>query len=56
MTWMRDLLEAAASRIQVVVMTCHPEHYAIENGRRHVVDLSSCVQRRTIAAAQRIGG
>ena len=32
MTWMRDLLEAAASRIQVVVMTCHPEHYAIENG------------------------
>ena len=56
MTWMRDLLEAAASRIQVVVMTCHPEHYAVENGRRHVVDLSSCVQRRTIAAAQRIGG
>ena len=38
MTWMRDLLEAAASRIQVVVMTCHPEHYAIENRRRHVVD------------------
>ena len=56
MTWMRDLLEAAASRIQVVVMTCHPEHYAVENGRRHVVDLSSCVQRRPIAAAQRIGG
>ena len=56
MTWMRDLLESAASRIQVVVMTCHPEHYAVENGRRHVVDLSSCVQRRTIAAAQRIGG
>ena len=48
MTWMRDLLEAAASRIQVVVMTCHPEHYAVENGRRHVVDLSSCVQRRAI--------
>ncbi|MCY4662687.1 MAG: AAA family ATPase [Acidobacteria bacterium] len=56
MTWMRDLLEAAASRIQVVVMTCHPEHYAVENGRRHVVDLSSCVQRRTVAAAPRIGG
>ena len=33
MTWMRDLLEAAASRIQVVVMTCDPEHYALENGR-----------------------
>ena len=56
MTWMRDLLEAAASRIQVVVMTCHPEHYAVENGRRHVVDLSSCVQRRTVAATQRVGG
>ena len=53
MTWMRDLLEAAASRIQVVVMTCHPEHYAVENGRRHVVDLSSCVRRHTIAATHR---
>ena len=30
------------------VGTCHPEHYAVENGRRHVVGLSSCVQRRTI--------
>ena len=56
MTWMRDLLEAAASRIQVVVMTCHPEHYAVENGRRYVVDLSSCVRRRTVAATQRVGG
>ena len=55
MTWMRDLLEAAASRIQVVVMTCHPEHYAVENGRGHVVDLSSCVRRRTVAATQGIG-
>ena len=56
MTWMRDLLEAAVSRIQVVVMTCHPEHYAVENERRHVVDLSNCVRRRTVAAAQLIGG
>ena len=56
MTWMRDLLEAAASRIQVVVMTCHPEHYAVGNGHRHVVDLSSCVRRRTVAATQRVGG
>ena len=55
MTWMRDLLEAAAARIQVVVMTCHPEHYAVGNGRRHVVDLSSCVRRRTLAAAPRVG-
>ena len=56
MTWMRDLLEAAASRIQVVVMTCHPEHYAVENGRRHVVDLSRCVRRRTVAATRPVGG
>ena len=56
MTWMRDLLEAAASRIQVVVMTCHPEHYAVENEHRHVVDLSSCVRRRTVAATQQVGG
>ena len=55
MTWMRDLLEAAAARIQVVVITCHPEHYAVGNGRRHVVDLSSCVRRRTLAAAPRVG-
>ena len=51
MTWMRNLLEAAAARIQVVVMTCHPEHYAVADGRRHVVDLSTCVRRRTLAAA-----
>ena len=51
MTWMRNLLEAAAARIQVVVMTCHPEHYAVGNGHRHVVDLSTCVRRRTLAAA-----
>ncbi len=51
MTWMRNLLEAAAARVQVVVMTCHPEHYAVGNGHRHVVDLSSCVQRRELAAA-----
>ena len=35
-------------------MTCHPEHYVVENGRRHVVDLSSCVRQRTVAAAQRV--
>ena len=51
MTWMRNLLEAAAARIQVVVMTCHPEHYAVGDGHRHVVDLSSCVRRRSLAAA-----
>ena len=51
MTWMRNLLEAAAGRIQVVVMTCHPEHYAVGDGHRHVVDLSSCVRRRSPAAA-----
>ena len=56
MTWMRDLLQAAASRIPVVVMTCHPEHYMVENRRRHVVDLSSFVRRRNVAATQRVGG
>ena len=53
MTWMRDLLEEAAARIQVVVMTCHPEHYAVGDGRRHIVNLSSCVRRRALAAAPR---
>ena len=55
MTWMRDLLDEAAARIQVVVMTCHPEHYVVGDGHRHVVDLSSCVRRRTPAAAPRVG-
>ena len=50
MTWMRNLLEAAAARIQVIVMTCHPEHYAVGDGHCHVVDLSICVRRRTPAA------
>ena len=53
MTWMRNLLEEAAARIQVVVMTCHPEHYAGGDGHRHIVDLSSCVRRRALAAAPR---
>ena len=53
MTWMRDLLEEAAARIQVVVMTCHPEYYAVGDGHRHILDLSSCVRRRALAAAPR---
>ena len=38
MTWMRNLLEAAAARIQVIVMTCHPINRRRRRRRRHDED------------------
>ena len=44
MAWLRELLEAAAARIQIVVLTCHPEDYG-SRPATHVVDLASRVRR-----------
>ena len=44
MAWLRELLEEASTRIQVVVLTCHPEDYG-SSPSTHVVDLVTRVQR-----------
>ena len=44
MAWLRDLLEEAARRIQIVVLTCHPQDYG-PGPPAHVVDLTSRVRR-----------
>ena len=44
MAWLRDLLEEAARRIQIVVLTCHPQDYG-PGPPAHVVDLVSRVRR-----------
>lgn len=44
MAAMRDMLAAAAERIQVIVLTCHPDDYEAAEPHR-MVDLSTCVAR-----------
>ena len=44
MAWLRELLEEAAARIQIVVLTCHPVDYG-SSPATHVVDLASRVRR-----------
>ena len=44
MAAMRDMLAAAAERIQVIVLTCHPDDYEEAEPQR-MVDLSTCVRR-----------
>ena len=44
LTWMRDLLGQAAAAIQIIVLTCHPDDYAIA-GACHTVDLAQCITR-----------
>ena len=44
LAWLRDLLGNAAARIQIVVMTCHPEDYEEAPGAR-IVDLTRCIRR-----------
>ncbi len=44
MVWLRELLEEAAARIQIVVLTCHPEDYG-SGPATHVVGLASRVRR-----------
>ena len=46
MAWMRELLDRAAERIQIVVLTCHPQDYVgNDSGKERVVDLVGCVRR-----------
>ena len=47
MAWMRDLLGEAAQKIQVVVMTCHPDAYLTGGsiGNVNAVDLTKCIKR-----------
>jgi ABC-type transport system involved in cytochrome c biogenesis ATPase subunit len=63
MAWMRELLDRAAQRIQIVVLTCHPQDYVGNgSGEERVVDLVGCVRRnvapgsgasaRTVASAK----
>ncbi len=47
--WMRDMLGQAAERIQIVVLTCHPDDYAT-SGPCNVVDLTQCIERSGPAA------
>ena len=47
MRWIRQLLGDAAQKIQVVVMTCHPDAYL--TGDEHAVDLTQCVHRHDTA-------
>jgi len=42
--WMRDLLAQAAADIQIIVLTCHPDDYAMA-GKWHTVDLTQCITR-----------
>ena len=52
MAWIRDLLSRVSEDIQVVVMTCHPEDYAVKGRRRNIVDLSSRVRRNPMSTAR----
>ena len=52
MAWIRDLLSRVSEEIQVVVMTCHPEDYAVKGRRRNIVDLSSRVRRNPMSTAR----
>lgn len=46
MAWMRELLDRAAEKIQIVVLTCHPQDYVGNgSGNERVVDLVGCVRR-----------
>jgi chromosome segregation ATPase len=41
MTWLRDLLKEVAGKIQIIVLTCRPEDYAIVPGKRGKPDFPS---------------
>jgi uncharacterized protein YhaN len=50
MAWMRELLEKSSQTTQVIVMTCHPEHYRLTQrpDRTNTVDLTSVINRHTV--------
>ena len=51
MAWIRGLLGEAAQKVQVVVMTCHPDAYLTGDlaGEAHAVDLTERIERHAIA-------
>ena len=50
MAWIRELLGEAAQKIQVVVMTCHPDAYLAGEtvGKVHAVDLTERIERHAV--------
>ena len=50
MAWMRELLEKSSQTTQVIVMTCHPEHYGLtqRKGGINTVDLGSLIKRNVV--------
>lgn len=44
LTWMRDLLDQAAAKTQIIVLTCHPDDYPMADAC-HTVDLAQCITR-----------
>ena len=50
MAWIRELLGEAAQKIQVVVMTCHPDAYLTGEavGKVHAVDLTERIERHAV--------
>ena len=53
MAWIRGLLNEAAQKIQVVVMTCHPNAYLTGDQSDHVyaVDLTKCIKRHAVGGS-----
>lgn len=50
MAWIRRLLGEAAQKVQVVVMTCHPDAYLTGDlaGGAHAVDLTERIERHAV--------
>ena len=50
MAWIRGLLGEAAQKVQVVVMTCHPDAYLAGDlaGEAHAVDLTERIERHAV--------
>jgi uncharacterized protein YhaN len=51
MAWMRQLLDRAAQKIQIVVLTCHPQDYLSGGSDANAVDLVGCVRRTVVAGS-----
>ena len=50
MAWIRGLLGEAAQKVQIVVMTCHPDAYLTGDlaGEAHAVDLTERIERHAV--------
>ena len=53
MAWIRGLLNEAAKKIQVVVMTCHPNAYLTgdQSDDVYAVDLTKCIKRHAVGGS-----